>query len=458
MKTKESMNWRFLSLIPFMLLAITSCVTELNPGAFSFEKLLVVEGILTDEEKVHTVKLSYTRPVEGDSTAEPLTNAAVWVEDDLGERFNFVELSPGVYDSEDVFQGIEGHLYKLVFITQSGNGKRYESIPELLVKSPPIDRISNSLEELTANELDQVEQGLQFFVDTSDPTGKAQFFRYEWNDAVQTIVPHPAKKFKFGTTIMRDGLTVWTRLVPQTENVETCYKFGFSNSLLIANSLESSGNQVLDVPVRFAPVNYLNFMNRYSIEVVQYAVSQQAFNHYRKLKQFNEASGSLFDKQQGIVVGNIKSLDDNNEVVLGYFEVSGVSRLRKFYNPDELDQDFVSVFSKMSDICSETHPDEFELMRAGVSVDLNDFHLDTVPEFGGGTRIDTIIDPVPVVFRGTPDGVPADFLILDVEFFPVDAIANLRGPDRAELKIARIICADCRLYGKIVEKPAYWID
>jgi hypothetical protein len=61
---------------------------------------------------------------------------------------------------------------------------------------------------------------------------------------------------------------------------------------------------------------------------------------YKKLIESTESSGSFFDKQLGTIVGNIKSVENPNEPVLGYFEVAGVRNHRAFFCPSDFDERF----------------------------------------------------------------------------------------------------------------------
>ncbi len=413
MKESSHIHIKLLGLIALVLLAISSCVTEFGTEDFSFERLVVVDAAFTDEDKIQVVKLSYTSPLGFDGLA-PLTGANVSVEDDLEEVINFIEQSPGTYSTIHPFQGIEGRSYQLVFVTEEG--KRYESIAEPLVKSPPLE-ISQRFTQMDSDELDGNEQGLLFSIDSGDETGKAQFFRYAWNDAKQTTVPLPAR--------FRDRIITVDRalIVPVQQDVEICYRFGSSTSLLLASTVGLTENLVLDMPIRFNPMDSLNFMSRYSIEVTQYAVSAEAHSYYRRLQRLSETNGSLINKQQGVVRGNVRFSDNENEIVLGYFEVSGASKLRKFFNPDEFNDEFTMAFVDFSRICNSSE----------TSI--------PVSELSDGSFL-----------------ISPDFLDRALRVYDFD-LTNSNPPFSSGILFQAIAqCTDCRIYGELTQKPAYWID
>jgi len=44
----------------------------------------------------------------------------------------------------------------------------------------------------------------------------------------------------------------------------------------------------------------------------------------------------LFDVQQGSVIGNLNYTDNENTPVLGFFEVAGVSEIRRYFKPRDI--------------------------------------------------------------------------------------------------------------------------
>ena len=79
---------------------------------------------------------------------------------------------------------------------------------------------------------------------------------------------------------------------------------------------------------------------RYSILVKQYAQSLEAFTFYKILNKFSSSDNLFSQNQPGFFSGNLYSVNNNNEKVVGYFDISSVSSKRIFFNfsdffPDE---------------------------------------------------------------------------------------------------------------------------
>ncbi|KYG76684.1 DUF4249 domain-containing protein [Roseivirga echinicomitans] len=321
-------------LIWLVVFITTSCIEELERTSFTYEKLLVVDANISDQVKAHEVRLTYTSPVDGDTDdlLNTVSGAAVWVEDDLGSRIDFLEQSAGAYFSPDNFAGEPGRSYAL-FIT-TNEGKQYQSSFEKLVQAPGISEIYNRFAVESTDQKGGATPGVQFFIDVKDANQSTQFYRYEWTDTHQIKVPI-IKKYE--ATAYYVGLAMFYRITPFDEDVQECYREDRFNELILATSANNINGELNEIPVSFSAATDFDVTTMYSIEVTQRAISAQAYSYYRKIKLFNESNGSLFDKQQGIIVGNIISIDSPDEQVLGYFEVAGASSKRIFIAPSELD-------------------------------------------------------------------------------------------------------------------------
>ena len=308
------------------MVSYTGCIKPYEYESVSYEENIVVDGLFTDKKEYQQVRLTYTYPIDVQSII-PIKGANVQVIDGKGNSFELMEIQSGVYRTTDSIAGIPGEEYQLQF--SLSNGKRYESKPSKLIKSPPIDSIYDHYAELPSDVKNRNEGGIQFFVDVHDDTNLARYFRYEWEETYVIHVPYPSNVIYYPET------KSWE---PRTEGVGTCYKTNYSNQLILGNSIGSKVNRLSEFPIRFVSGENETLRSRYSILVRQYVVDDPAYNYYRKLRESVESGGTLFDKQQGAVLGNIVSLDDPGEVVLGYFDVAGVSEKRAFFAYLELDE------------------------------------------------------------------------------------------------------------------------
>jgi hypothetical protein len=394
---KSRIHIAFLSIT---VLLLVRCTKPFDAESFGFDRVLVVDGQITDELKQHQVTLSYTYPI-GEEAKSTLNNAEVWVEDGDGGRVDYSETDPGVYQTDVSFSGVVGQTYQLFFTTPEG--KKYHSNSIELLKSPPIDSIYDQYARLTTDESTSALDGIQFFIDTHDETNKAKYFRYDWEETYQIRTPYPSYYIYFEP---EDSIA--NREIP----VHVCYNSNKSSSIIVGNTLGSVESRLAEMPVRFIS-NQVDFLrSRYSILVRQYAINESSFSFYRKLKESNESGGSLFDKQQGTITGNIRSIDDPDETILGYFEVAGVSLKRAFFSFSDLDREF-------------PRPD---FRYACNYNDLIDTTRDSIAQYAAGSA----------------------YLITQIYETPTEPIEE-------RYVLAYRLCADCSSYASLVV-PEFWTE
>ncbi|WP_339698327.1 DUF4249 domain-containing protein [uncultured Roseivirga sp.] len=406
-----------LCLMCLVMFVAIACIEEIDTTSFTFEKVLVVDANISDQAKAHEVHLTYTSPIDGtaDGSSNAASGATIWVEDDLGNRVDFTEQRAGFYLSPDTFAGEVGRSYTLLIITNEGN--KYQSSFEKLVQAPEVSAIYNKFAIKPLGQKAIATPGVQFFIDVEDDSQSTQFYRYEWTDAHQVVVPYPKK---YETTIiypggMTDPIYI---LDPFNTDVSECYRESRFDEVVLASSASNSNRELREIPIFFSEASNFDVTTKYSIEVTQRAISVQAYSYYRKIELFNESNGSLFDKQHGAIVGNILSMDSPDEKVLGYFEVSGASSKRVFLEPSQLDE---KVMDYVVRTCEEYDVLEFE-------GDLNSFYK----------------------ANGVPEILLGDELLKRAfyEVYDYDPLNDTKF-------LAHRLCIDCRNRGSI-GKPDWW--
>lgn len=314
-------------IITWLLLgSLCACVKPYDFDAETFEKVLVVDGLVTNQPGPYKVEITYTYPLDT-VLNEFVSGATVWVETGSGSRVDYAWSENGTYLSPTTFQGEVGETYQL-FI-EMVDGATYTSSAETLTPSPSIERIYGNYAQLPTSEGDRNTGGIQFFIDSQDESGTAKYFRYDWEEAYKIVTPYPATH-----RLIEEDST----LVPLDTAIGICYKENTSRELIYGSTIGSSENRMVEFPVRFVSEEAQTLRVRYSLLVKQYAITEAAYLFYKRLTENNESGGSLFDRQTGSIFGNISPLDNPDQAVLGFFEVSGVSEKRAFFSAGELDE------------------------------------------------------------------------------------------------------------------------
>jgi hypothetical protein len=292
----------------------TSCVERFNIRSENFIESLVVEGHITTDLQKHQVRLSTTSQINVQKYV-PETGAQVVVESGDGIKYQLSESAPGIYTSTP-FAGISGTTYQLQ-ITRA-NGRRYSSNDVVMRKTPTIGNVYGKY----LADLPPAQRGIQLYVDTEDPTRETKFFRWEYEETYVIQTP-------FASSYEWLGGNEWTT---RTLPVGVCYPTDSSSVVLIKSALGLNDVKVTGFPLRFIDKDSYALRIKYSILVRQYSLNEEGVTYWKTLKDINESQGTLYDKQPGIVQGNIKA-EGSEEVVLGYFDASAVSWKRVFLTP-----------------------------------------------------------------------------------------------------------------------------
>ncbi|MEL6810175.1 MAG: DUF4249 domain-containing protein [Bacteroidota bacterium] len=311
------------------LLPLTGCIEEIGFENENFESALVVEAMITNEEKHHQINLSRTYRFEEDES-ERIEGAVLTLFEDNG-TYDFEEVEPGIYVSSEIFKADANKDYRLEIST---NGNTYLSTTKQLTSPTEIDRLYVERETNDDNV-----NGLSIYVDTFDPAGNSKYYRYEYEETFRVeppfFVPEDLVLDLSPGDVNDPCPDCVVKMVPRSPDKRVCYRTETSQSIILTSSNSFNEDRVSRFLTRFVKSDDYRISHRYSILVKQFVHSPEVYNYLEALSSFS-SEGSLFSQlQPGSVTGNITSEENPNETVLGYFEVASVSRKRIFFNYDD---------------------------------------------------------------------------------------------------------------------------
>ena len=305
-------------LIGFLLIiSMTTCIDPFHLDLEDYESLLVVEGLITDEHELCSVKLSRTFQ-DADSEAEMVTGAVVTVKDGNGLTAEFHETAAGIYKADStVFSGRVGGTYTLHIKTQDGAVFTSESCTMTAV--PDIDSLYWEVDREYFDNGTVEERGLRIYLDADKQDLNCPYIRWEFEEVWEFRVPSPV--------IHKDLGYLEYKYVPMENDI--CWKHERSKQILIHSSAEQSTDRISRKPVFFiASARSDRLLRQYSILVRQYSVSEQEYAFWEDLKEITESGGDVFERQPFPIEGNIRCVNRENVKVLGYFKVSAVKSRR----------------------------------------------------------------------------------------------------------------------------------
>ncbi len=318
------MSNRFFLLFITLLLIVNSCIDPFDAALGEYKDLLVVEGSISNENISHYILLTRSAA----NIDEPIKyehGAAVAIEDNLGNKVMLQEVSSGLYKTDSLeFQGVVGRTYTLLINTN--DGRSYKSEPCLLNHPSRID----SVYPVPAKGWDSEgveKKGIDILIDATGNTEGESFLRWTYDEDWKFEIRYPVKYIIFYNDLAM-------RIDP--ENV-TCWKSDVSKEIMIHSFQNQINQTVTGHQLYFISTSDNDRVSiRYSTLVRQYSISKKEYEFWNKLKESTENVGDIFGKQPFSISGNVKSIDDPKEPVLGYFQVGGVSSKRIYINQSYL--------------------------------------------------------------------------------------------------------------------------
>lgn len=309
---------QYIIYIILLNLLISSCVEPITIETETFDDLIVIEALITNEFKHHQISLTKTYGLD-QNVAQALRNASVRIVDSEQNTYTFTEESPGGYVSHLEFEAIPNRSYQLLITTSEG--KEYQSNQSVLPSETQIESVTINT---GLNEDDIL--GVSINANSFDPNGESKYYRYEYEETYKIIAPRWSPYNSIIVT--QDSVDLEER----TKEEKTCYKTLHSTDIIQTQTTGLEEDRVTQKLVRFIPANDFIISHRYSILVKQYIQSLEAYTYFKTLKELSGSESVLSQNQPGFLTGNIIATDNPNEKVIGYFDVSSVSTKRIFFN------------------------------------------------------------------------------------------------------------------------------
>jgi hypothetical protein len=315
-------------LIYILLLLPMACIDPYKADVPDGQQLLTIEGIIHNGPGPHAISITrsatYGSVFQG--LVRPVTGATVVIRDNEG-RITFLEErenSRGNYFTPAGFRAEIGKSYTLQI--QTLEGKVYTSLPERVESVPPIENIALKTVTIPVEGEIIPRSGVQLISEINDPADQKNFYFWRLSPVVHVLEARPDL-----------FVILETRTPAPKDCCVTCFRTESTGnqSLFIAQDDNFNG-LTTRIPAGFIEDNGLRFVSKLRVDLKQYAISQEAYRFLRLVKQQAEISGSIFDPPPATIRGNMISLDDPDEVVLGYFMAAGESSRRIYIDKSDL--------------------------------------------------------------------------------------------------------------------------
>lgn len=411
MKLKYIKNLAIFYLTLFML---NGCIEPYEiKQEDSFDDRLVIETVLTNEIAYQTIKLSRTYSLNNVSRVVE-NGAEVKVIEDDNVFYIYEEKQPGEYISKVKYGAKPNKDYKLSILLQ--NGKKYSS------KAMQLPVESNSDFDLIPTKgINKIgKEGVYIKYENKNNAGNnsSSYYRFDYSGTYKVVAP--SWRSDKLVVVSNSNMPI---LVGKTNEIgKICYGTEVGTKTFLRNAKDIEGNTVEPFDLKFLLKNDHKIYYRYSLNVRQYVVSNEAYTYYKILEEFSQSDDLFSGNQPGNIIGNIISESDQSENVIGFFDVSKVFSKRVFFN-------YTDFFVKTDPLV-----DEFYFESCEKSYPFLDRRGNSQP-----LSLNEMLSRELVVFLSENFGIPGP--------------PHPGGPYQVVTKN----CGDCSAYGDVV-KPSFWID
>lgn len=282
---------------------------------------LVVDGVINSGQGPTIFRLSRTLGLVDSVNFIYERHAMVRVEGDNNTSFLLPETDLGVYSSPQLT--LQDNVKYRVRINTS-EGKSYISDFASVKKTPDIDGIS----------WERNDEGVQLFVNSHDPLNNTHYYKWEYDETWEYHSNY-LSTLRYVYDQRGKEIDVEPRPYDEMMKLYYCWAHDRSTNLLIGSTLKLS-RDTIHLPLLSIPQGSWKISVLYSILVKQYALSREGYEFLQRMKKNTEQLGTLFDAQPSELVGNIKNVEDPNEIVIGFVEVAEAKEKRLFISRSEV--------------------------------------------------------------------------------------------------------------------------
>jgi len=300
---------------------MSSCVDRFYPGGDDvYTGTLVINAQISNVPGIQRIQISRS---DGLVYPEfiPESNCVVEVESEDGDLVSFTEETPGYYagDVPSSFMRF-GKSYMLRVVTS--DGKVYVSDYADLNPPTNIDNVYFELESYPTEDPEVNVIGIQFYIDFEIDQDSSEFMRWELVETYEFHNPDYQGYIYSYDRVMRP--------IPDSLSDRQCWITGNVNDIFTLDVANMSGSEYSYMPLHFVSNETQRLSYGYSLLVRQHSLDKAAFRYWDELKKNSHSGGGLYDRLPSITPSNIRNESDEEDYVLGFFTVSGVTEKRVF--------------------------------------------------------------------------------------------------------------------------------
>ena len=305
------------SVIIILLLLPYACLEPYAPSIITEDyNILVVDGFLIGNDTTF-IRLGRTAPLSNTESIKAESNATLWIEAEGGIKYPLTEKETGLYVTPPLSL-IVSNAYRLHIKTN--DGKEYLSEYVKLKSSPPLDSVTWK-EELTHD------NNIEFSIYSHDPENNTRYYLWTYDETWQYVSA---------------GISIYyfenEQILPRNDAsaIYNCWNTVTWNNMFLNSTVALSEDRVYDFHLYSIPQKSRKLYFAYSVLTRQYAITKEAYEYLTLVKNNSESLGGLFDLLPSQPGGNIASITNPDEPVIGFFDATTVQTKRVSFTRQDI--------------------------------------------------------------------------------------------------------------------------
>lgn len=307
----------FLAAAAMVMMAV-SCIYPFNPEPQDGSGAFVIEGdiLLGDYTDV---MLSFTAPVTAPDEASAPPVCDVWVEDEAGTTYQGVRdnEAPGRY-RVDTRNASPDKRYRL-HVLRNDDKREYVSGWGEAPVVPEIDSLSYIL--------DFDRSRLNVALSMHSRGGSFFKWRYvedwEYHADYNAVIKYVPPVFSGRWGVATDDGNIVDIVYP--ESTYYCYGHDVSSEIMIFSTESQTDDRFVDLEFHPIPRSDVRISYIYHIDVYLEPLTEDAYRYWETVKANSEYNGNLFAPNPSELIGNIRCVQDPDEMVMGYISVASLA-------------------------------------------------------------------------------------------------------------------------------------
>jgi Domain of unknown function (DUF4249) len=313
----------------FVLIFFNACIEKYDVELIRDNKVLVVEGLLTDNfQDPDTLKIRYSSYVNNSFYILPIPSLKPTITIvETKKEIPLIEYNSGSFLPPKDFKIRANEQYVLKFTV---DGQQYESTPESYTPTPPISKIYEKFNPKSKLSEDGKTYSIsnEVFIDFTDSPNQKNYYLWRYTD-YETLFycttcyrPNIYSSFTQSCSIEIPSF-IESDNYYDYECQGECYAIIKSKGINQMTDLVSDGALITSRLVAQIPYYY---QGGCLVEVQQMCISPEAYAFYNNLDLQSQKSGGLADTPPAAIIGNIRNLNNSSEKVVGYFGVVNIQK------------------------------------------------------------------------------------------------------------------------------------